>query len=296
VLVNAHQRGSGKSLLATVLRTLHGGVFRASVPTTPEEWEKSLTTILDQTTAPVVVFDNLATVLQAAALDALLTSRDWTARRLGGNEQITTINDRLWVVTGNNIRLGGDLTRRVLWTSIDPKMPNPHLRTNFAIRNLEAWVAEHRGELLAALLTLLRGWHCAGRPMPVLDRSDSFASWFQVMHGVLEFAGVPGVVGHADTVAEIETEDDHDLAAFLREALAEFGPAPFGVAEILEAGLTLPDYLRDTRGFGVNPRRAGRWLSGINGQWADGLSLRRVKDRHKAAAYAVVDAAGEAPQ
>jgi hypothetical protein len=86
---------------------------------------------LSDTTAPVVQFDNLTGIARSGVLDGLLTTRIWSDRTLGHNKHPNAVNDRLWLATGNNAKIGGDLGRRTLAMEIDPKMPNPHLRTGF---------------------------------------------------------------------------------------------------------------------------------------------------------------------
>ena len=41
-------------------------------------------------------------------------------------------------------------------------MPHPELRTGFEIEDLEVWARDRRGDLIAALLTLIRAWVVAG--------------------------------------------------------------------------------------------------------------------------------------
>src|SRR3712207_9421951 len=64
----AHQPGSGKTLLAEILRTIHGGVFRSEMPYDEAELGKSLMGILTETTAPVVTFDNVSGTLKSSKL------------------------------------------------------------------------------------------------------------------------------------------------------------------------------------------------------------------------------------
>jgi hypothetical protein len=50
--IEAHQPGSGKTLLANLSRHIHGGVFRAEMPEDDTELRKQVTTILTVTTGP----------------------------------------------------------------------------------------------------------------------------------------------------------------------------------------------------------------------------------------------------
>jgi hypothetical protein len=163
-VITATNPGSGKTKLATMIRTIHGGVQRGEMPRDADELRKSITAALMDTTAPVITFDNLTGVVRSSVLEALLTTKTWTDRWLGQNRSVTAANDRLWLATGNNAQFGGDLGRRIATVALNPPAADHHLRTDFRIKNLDGWVQAHRNELLVALLTLARGWVNAGRP------------------------------------------------------------------------------------------------------------------------------------
>ena len=230
--IGAPQPGSGKTLLATLLRIIHGGVFRSEMPEDDAELRKSITTILDVTTGPVVHHDNVSGVLRSSTLAGLLTSPLWEDRRLGGNTMMSAPNDRLWVITGNNLTLGGDLVRRTVWVTIDPAVPDPHLRTGFAIEDLEGWARARRGELLGALLTLVRSWAAAGAPVE-RKGSDSYARWIGVVDGILRHAGAEGRFDDSATAQQEIGVDDSDWREFLEPVRDVFGAGTWTVKDLL---------------------------------------------------------------
>lgn len=302
--IGAPQPGAGKTLVATVLRIVHGGVFRAEMPSDDNELRKVITSILDVTTGPVVHFDNATGVLRSSTLAALLTSGLWEDRRLGGNEMVSRPNDRLYVVTGNNLALGGDLLRRALFVTIDPGIPNPHLRTGFAIPNLETWVREHRGEIIHALLTLVRAWVAAGRPTRGRRSSDGYALWIETVDGVLQHAGIAGTFDDpASAGQEVGSDDDEwrDLLAAIhgavgsstwtaKEMLARvdtFGSDPSKPLSIEVLPGELADRLARS-GVSSIARPFGIWLRNRVGRWAGAYSVRQVgKDRNGIALWRV---------
>ncbi len=298
--IGAPQPGSGKSLLATILRILHGGVFRSEIPANDAELSKQISTILDVTTAPVVQFDNVSGVLRSSTLSGLLTATWWDDRRLGSNTQISRPNDRLWIVTGNNLALGGDIPRRAVRVTIDPGRPNPQLRTGFAIANLEGWVMAHRGELIAALLTMIRAWVVAGRPTTSAG-SDNFAPWIEAVSGILAVAGVSGTFDAPETARAAVGVDDEEWGEFLATIHGVFGEQVWTVKELLACIDTsgaavgplypgtpprpripldaLPTELaeraaRSHTGVSVIAKSLGRWLVNRDGRWAGGLAVR----------------------
>lgn len=307
--IGAPQPGSGKSLLASVLRIVHGGVFRSEMPDKEDEIRKQVSTILSITTAPVVTFDNVTGILRSSTLAGLLTSPRWDDRKLGTNEMLLCANDRLWTLTGNNVTVGGDLARRTLWVTIDPGVPDPHLRTGFGIGDLESWARAHRAELIGALLTLVRAWHVAGRPTQP-RRGDSFARWVETVGGILAFAGVPGVFDDASSARQVESTDDNEWGTFLHAIRAVFGDRPWTVKELLAKvrpttieDITRPipldvlpvDLAERVHKSGGNvdlvARSLGRWLTNRDGRWAGRLCVRAsARDGHLGARSYTVQA------
>jgi hypothetical protein len=87
-VITATNPGSGKTLLTNMLTALHGGVQRGEIPRDDAELRKSITAALMDTTAPIVVFDNLAGVVKSPVLDSLLTMKVWSDRWLGQNKSV----------------------------------------------------------------------------------------------------------------------------------------------------------------------------------------------------------------
>ena len=261
--IGARQPGSGKSLLNEILRIVHGGVFRSEMPTDDTELGKVLTSILTQTTAPVVQFDNVSGILRSSKLAGLLTSREYSDRVLGSTNETSMVNDRVWTLTGNNLALGGDLIRRSTWVTIDPRVPNPESRTGFRIPNLPAHVAANRGKILAALLTWVRAWAVAGMKFE-LAGSDSYARSTGVVRGILQVAGVPGTFDHVDSRQQKLGNDDDEWRDFLLAIRGDFGDRAWSTKEMLgrvHDGRDHPHgFLRHLRALAPDParRRAGR--------------------------------------
>jgi hypothetical protein len=229
-VITATNPGSGKTLLTNMLMTLHGGVQRGEMPRDDNELRKSITAALMDTTAPIVVFDNLAGTVKSPVLDSLLTTRTWTDRWLGQNKSVTAPNDRLWLATGNNAQFGGDLGRRIAMVKLDPPNAGHHLRTDFAIENLHGWMEAHRGDYIAALLTIARGWVIAGSPADKA-RSDGFAQWISGIRGLLEWIGFAGRFGGSFD-AEAMTEEDEEWHVFLMALYDRFGSLTITVKDI----------------------------------------------------------------
>lgn len=296
--IGAHQPGSGKTLLAEIAGLIHGSVLRSEVPEDEAEWRKQTFSILSTTSAPLVVLDNVLGVLRSSVLAGVLTAgRDLTDRELGTSKTLTVANDRIWVVTGNNLSLGGDLVRRTITIMIDPDRPNPEQRTDFAIADLTGWVTEHRNEILSALLTLIRAWVARGMPEPARKQSDSFARWERVVAGVLAVVGIPGEFDAESGKRAAAGGDDDGLATVLDILHARFGERIWYVSDALEPKAEdgwlieqrdwLPAPVLDKlgRNEAAGRKALGWWFRNRVGRWVtlpDGRSLvlREVgKDR-----------------
>jgi hypothetical protein len=286
-LLNAHNPGSGKSLLGAALRIIHGGVLRGEMPPDEAELDKQIAAILLCTTGPVVEFDNVTSVLRSGRLASLLTMDQASVRVLGTTNNTQIENDRLWVFTGNNIQLGGDLPRRFVWCTIDPQEERPHERTGFAIPDLPGYLKEHRGEVLAWLLTLIRYWAADGM-RSVAAGADAHGRHVGVVRAVLSTAGVPGVFDHQDSRVVTEAVDTEDWADLLKAAAAAFGARSWTVRQLLDEGgmavvEALPgelrakwDKVRYSGGAGSVAKSLGKWLANREGRYVSGMACRRA--------------------
>lgn len=234
-VLGARQPGSGKSLLAKFLGDVHGRVMRAETPHDDAEWAKSITSILTETTAPYVVFDNVSGSLSSSRLAGLLTTAEYSDRKLGSTNNSDARNDRIWTITANNAHLGGDLIRRALWCTVDPRTPHPEQRTGFRC-NLWTWGEDptHRGNYLWALLTLIAAWAAAGQPRPKMPSSDNYGHWVATVRGILEHAGIPGTFAHAESMQQEVGGEDEEWGEFLAAIDALWGTERWSVPGLIE--------------------------------------------------------------
>jgi hypothetical protein len=144
----------------------------------------------------VVIFDNVTRPPESGDLCSVLTATSWADRAMRTHAKIALPVHATFLASGNNIRLAGDMPRRCYRVRLDAKSSEPFLRAGpepgkkFKIEDLRAWTLEHRGKLLAALLTLARAWFVAGMPKPRLKPIGSFENWTITVGGILEYVGV----------------------------------------------------------------------------------------------------------
>ena len=237
-LLDAPRAGTGKGLLADAvcLTTTGRAAALMSAPSGDEEWRKRLTSVLlDGPT--VITIDNVENKLSSPSLAAVLTAHNWHDRVLGSTSMVTLPQRATWIATGNNIKLGGDMPRRCYWIRLDSQLARPWQRPTDAFRhpNLLGWIAEHRGELLAALLTIARAWYVAGKPPGEVPPLGSFEAWARTLGGILAYAGVKGFLQNLDALYEQNDEETSEWEAFLLAWSDAFGERSVTVAELCDA-------------------------------------------------------------
>jgi hypothetical protein len=248
-LIDATRPGTGKSLLAETVALIATG-RKATMMTAPyddDEWRKRIASTLAEG-ATIITIDNIKARLQAASLDSALTSHTVKERILGESRNGTYAQHATWMATGNNIQVGGDLPRRCYWIRMDARTSKPWTRGGFK-HDLETWVPAHRGEIIAALLTLARAWYDAGQPpMQVPIKMGSFQSWVNTIGGILECGFVEGFLGNTQTLQQ--DDDALQWAAFLHAWRAHYkGDQILSslLAKDIKAGSGNDDEHNDTR-------------------------------------------------
>jgi putative DNA primase/helicase len=180
--------GSGKSMLvdiACILATGHeAGVIAQGE--NREEAEKRLSSTLMRGT-PIIAMDNCELPLEGVLLNQSLTQQAVELRILGFSKMITAQAMAVHTATGNNLTIKGDLTRRSVVARLDPKVAQPELR-DFAYDPI-ADAKANRGELVAAVLTVLMAYHIAGRPNRPSPPLQSFVPWSNTVRGALLWLG-----------------------------------------------------------------------------------------------------------
>ena len=222
IVFEAPIQGSGKTLAAMGTRVIAEGT--SGIGAAPEagkqgdaEWRKRIMSIL--LTAPsVAIIDNVTGTLGGPTLAALSTSAVISDRMLGTNEAPDLPNTATWMFTTNNAQVDADLLRRCVFIRLDPRDPAPHLRDGFQIPDLVEHLEQHRGEILAALYTVVRFWITRGKPgapkgTPLLG---SFEKWSRIVPAILGSVGITGVLGDIESRSEMMRDpSDEEAADFL---------------------------------------------------------------------------------
>lgn len=312
-LHDAPKMGSGKSLLASVAGYLAIG---RDVPVTsqekdPESERKRLFSLLLEGRA-LVIIDNVSRTLESDALCSILTEAVFTDRQLGASRTVEVPTTTLFIATGNNIQVAGDITTRVLVCRIDPEMEWPDKR-KFNV-DLRVQVPALRGKLVPAALTIIRAYLAAGTPEVKGDTFGRFEDWSAWCRAPLIWLGT---ADPCDTRAMVEKRDDvrETLSALLQAWHGVHGQKAATVAETVSEAFgfenapdkeddgariareerrenksVLKDILRNIAPEGregVNTRSLGRFISRYAGRIEGGLRIVESGKIHNVVSWQV---------
>jgi putative DNA primase/helicase len=254
-IINASTPGSGKTLLAKVASLIADGEKPGMITlsTQSDEENRKLFTSSLQAGDGVLVFDNLVGKLQSPALDRLLTSTEWSDRRLGQTQMLKLANLAIYIMTTNNGSVAEDTCRRSLVVTLSPVEEKP-AESEFRIPRLEKYVAIHRRELVIAAMRILL-WHLQrGKPQYTEFRCTdplgndvvcpvrpfgSFEEWSEVVRHAIIGAGLPDPVV---TMTEIAEKDEgNSIRRQFLEAWRDWNPEWTGTSKQLLEALSEPD-------------------------------------------------------
>jgi hypothetical protein len=248
-LFNSNTPGSGKTLQADVAALISLGreAGRKTFPTDKRNYDEELEKILGGYAlqgARLINFDNISGEIGfgGSALESRITAEDTSDFRLLGTSRLITLPWRTVIFgSGNNITVNRDSLRRVMLSRIDSPYEKPELRPHSDFIHperafqLKPWVRRNRPRLVAAGLTLLRGFVCAGRPQ--LERTWSGAeAWTALIADALVWAGAPDPL-----LCRPGDEDDANPEKRAMEIMLRFWPRldPQGTGITIKSAIAL---------------------------------------------------------
>lgn len=322
-LFNKPQAGVGASKIAETVAIIATGrpASMFTAPDSNDEWRKKITSTL-QTGRTIAIVDNIENKLYAPSLAALLTAKVWEDRILGISKNISLPHRMLWMGTGNNIMLGGDLPRRCYMINLRSDSARPWQRDESKFRHpqLIEWVLTNRPRIIAAILILARAWILSGRSVPgeAIPKMGSFEEWRTVIGGIVIYAGLPDFLGNLEEMYEQSDADGPQWGLFFERWHMKYGESPVTVAEIMkdmkksedtaqakissadpryattdDGSISLFEVLPDTlieawNGKKSFPRVFGNKLAKMNNRiFVNGLQLKKGREEHQAISWIV---------
>jgi hypothetical protein len=284
--IDANEAQSGKTELAQVAAIMMTGRRTGARPLPMEEYQRSnaLAAAFEAGDA-AILYDNIDGDKQAVEGEALcmaLTEGLMTCRRLGGNsaeDQIKAPTNALIMGTGNKLTAAGDMAEdRMLICNL--RTDKPLSKRKFAHWPLDEYVIGKRPTLVAAALTILRGYQCVADRKP--GPNFRFSQWRSVVADALVW------LGETDpTLSTRRVKADDPVKDTMRDVMRAWARY-IGEAEVTTASLITshPDVWRaiadarkvtDTR---LSKEAAARYLKGMVGIDLLGYKLTRQIDPH----------------
>jgi hypothetical protein len=299
-VVRAPMPGSGKSYLMDIVAAIalgHPCPVISSRKNDEAELEKRIDAAI-LSAQQIVSIDNFNGDLGSDSLCQYIERPRIHVRVLGESRQVEVESRSCLYATGNNIRLVGDLTRRVVQCTLDANNERPELRT-FTMSPVEA-VLRDRGKYIAAILVIARAYIVAGSPerLPPLA---SFEGWSNLVRSALVWLGRDDPL---TSMKEIRAEDPmRQQATELFSTIWDcFNEQRFSAKQLVKA-VTLGEQrdivelspkqeaLREALVCAVGDRRGvfstrevGKWLGRHKGVIYGGVRLSGMSDSHGHAA------------
>lgn len=150
----------------------------------------------------------------------MLTSDTANVRVLGESRAPKTPTRALLMASGNNVRVRGDMVRRVLYCRLYAGVAQPELR-RFDFNAFEE-VNRHRPELVSAALLILRAYAAAGRPKPAGHVTlGSYEAWDDLVRGAILWLGGADPVATQEGARHGDEDEDGDEDAERNRAVLE---------------------------------------------------------------------------
>lgn len=290
--ISSREAGTGKGALASLAAIMATGRRAPETPwpTNSDEQRKVITATLIGG-APMLILDNIVGDLDSTALCVLLTAETWSDRVLGQSRNVQLPASLLAVATGNNLKVVGDLCRRILPIEMDAGVESPELR-EFE-RALVPWAIENRPKLVAAAITILSAYRKAGSPLPSsFNPLGSFEVWSHQICGAIMWLGQPdprqamaasrendprrqilgNVLAGMHSLFDAQFQTSAAIFRTAKEAGADRGQ------DLWEAVEAITMKGRDEKACRII---FGRWLDEHRGRVVGGLRLEIERDTHR---------------
>jgi hypothetical protein len=207
-----------------------------------EEWRKRLTSTLMRGDSHIHI-DNITTALDSGVLASALTQDTWEDRLLGQTKTVRLQIRQIWAANGNNLVMSDEIARRTIWIRLDANHERPWERNTFRHRNLRAWTLDHRPQLIAAAVAMVRQWIDADSPVYTEKHKGSYESWSRIMGGILQANGIDGFLSNEEKLYEGKVSETAAMAELVTAWLERHGTDRVDSGELFKLASTTDDPL-----------------------------------------------------
>ena len=284
--------GTGKSLLFdTIAMIAIGRPLNRMISSKKDEEERKRITAVAKAGHPVVLLDNVEHSIGSPALAAALTASAWEDRNLGYNDLVNFPLNTVWLCTGNNLSVRGDMARRTIPIDLDAQVELPEERDEFKYPNLLEHVRHHRPELVMAALTVLRAFLIES-PKVKLKPLGGFEIWADLIRACPVWLGVADPCGGMPRIREEGDPEREEFETLLSIWFSIFGEGQITAREIVEESGKFPELkaaLPSIKGGDMTAKTLGYYLRGHRGKIGGGLRLESAgKNRSKTQIWEVL--------
>ena len=224
----------GATSLARIAHTAATGKLPTvtSLPSTDEEMEKVITTMVLHNPSAAWVMDNApkGEAVEHSKLSLLMTSGGrWTGRILGKNQNADVAHCLTIDITGINIGFSDELGNRAVVIALDaPAAAMSDWRWQRPLNDLLDELT-HQHAVRQALLTLVQAWLDAGQPPAPPKRPDrglSGADRLRIGHLVARRSGTLGTPAAARSTAQTKPPSNGPPSSMLGQNYKRRGSSP----------------------------------------------------------------------
>ncbi len=288
IAFDAPEYGTGKTTAAKAVHVIGFGRLPAVMQfiTDAQELRKQIDAAQIEGRQSLV-FDNVPSgvIVTNDALAQVLTEPERQARELGASRTHVVPCNQLVMVTGNNVAVGEDLTRRFIACRLDPA-GDPTART-FKRPELLADLKAARVEVLTDIFTVVAAYEAAAEPGSAPEPLVGYEEWCRWVQRPLVWLGC------ADPVLSLRTLQAEDPERAVLDAVVSLWADVYGHDWIGVRKLAAPDNAaRDRealheliallteefgqRGGDIDRKKLGQWLLRMKDRWTTaGLRIER---------------------
>ncbi|PKH82858.1 hypothetical protein CXF60_01640 [Psychrobacter sp. 4Bb] len=306
---DAPKQGSGKTYFCECLGLLATGTAPAMTPSIEKNEDEIRKTLLSMAMEGrrFIIWDNVMGHFNSATIASFLTSERVSGRILGQTQNIEVAHRAMFLLTGNNITLVGDMPRRVLTCRFDTGIENPTKakRNLSAIDGLKpaAYIKRNRYKLATAAITLIRGYlqsETYSKYRLAEDSLSGFESWDTVARQPVLWLSTQ-VAGLTDPKRSIDDnmakDPEHETLSQLLACIYKWrSNIIFNARELHDQAIRnaqidndLQEILLDLNGGKpLSSRSVGMMLRFRHGRIADGLKLELCKESTRGNSFKVI--------
>jgi len=196
--------------------------------------------------------DNISDYLDSAVLSSLITAKTIQDRVLGMSKMINVPNMVTLVATGNNPRATGEIIKRTVPITLQPKTDKPELRDDFIHPDLRKYIFANRRRIYGCLIGMVEKWKIAGKPSGKL-KMGGFEDWIESVSGIFDVVGIEGFLDNWDDFLQEADPETNELREFVDEWAKEYYTTAKTTTELLKVAED-NDLFNDLLSFATSDR------------------------------------------